>query len=159
MQIEQGRLTPVEVGIAGTIGRTAATVKFGLGRMREGVLFGLNALNPLATTNFTISNHFKFQARDQQELEGLAKANDEVLEQLPKLDYEKLEQAVRNSDLPEGIYIALPQEKDPPKPFVTVTSRPTGDEAVQELFDKGAAGYLVLTYDPKTKEPLLRKPA
>lgn len=53
---------------------------------------------------------------------------------------------IKKSDLPEGVHIANPLEKEPPEPFVVISNLPSTDEALDQ-YHRGAIGYTAMNYD------------
>lgn len=114
-------------GLARFIGRASVDAEIIGQKMKEVVLFSFEHLNPLTTTNFTISNFFPEQARSV------------------------IDQAMQQSSLPENTFVAhsrdLKKEDSKPKsPFIVATVSP-GTRDAREAFQAGALRYVTIDWD------------
>ncbi|OGG14036.1 hypothetical protein A3D77_00820 [Candidatus Gottesmanbacteria bacterium RIFCSPHIGHO2_02_FULL_39_11] len=112
----------VLTSLAREAGRKGAEIQFGLRRASQ-VLFDVgNMFNPFATNFFTISDKFNRYMRPT------------------------VTNAVKMSNLPEGIHVT-PDEKDNSKiPFVVITANPSPQNAIN-AYANGASKYVV--YDAR----------
>lgn len=111
--------------IGGAVGEITFHVERGIKAAQRvgGVIFeAVNAVSPLSTNTFTISDRFEAKTK------------------------KVLTQAVTKSNLPEGVFIANPRDANPPQPFAVVTLQPSTEEAIGS-FDRGAIKYATMDFN------------